>query len=156
MPCGSGHTTCCIHVSDGQVNVGAAESVKEHSPDKPDVPQKTQEEPQKPRATPQRLPAEGEPCKYEQETAEIIVIVAEGIISGMVAFPMEVVDVDEMAMLDGNPATRACAIGEDDGVVCGSTPKLQEAHRHNEDGQRNETTYLKYTECHSREGRQCV
>ena len=31
-----------------------------------------------------------------------------------------------------------------------SVSKLQQAHRNNEDGQCNETTYLKYTECHSR------
>ena len=75
--------------SCGQVNVGVAESVKVHSPDVPGVPHKTQEEPQKPKATPLRLPAEGEPCEYEQETAEIVMI-AESMVSGIVALPMEV------------------------------------------------------------------
>ena len=77
-------------------------------------------------------------------------------VSGMVALPMEVVDVDEMAMLDGKPVTRACGVGEGDEIVRGRPSKLQQAYLHNEDSQCNETTYLKYTECHSRGSGQCV
>ena len=54
----------------------------------PGVPHKTQEEPQKPR-------------EYEQE----------------VALPMEVVDVDEMVVLDGKPATRTYGVGEGDEII---------------------------------------
>ena len=61
-----------------------------------------------------------------------------------------------MVVLDGKPAIRTCGVGEGDEIMCGSPPKLQQAHRHNEDGQRNETTYLKYTECHSRGSGQCA
>ena len=57
-----------------QTNVALAESVKENSPDLPSVPHETQEEPQKPRVTLLRLPAEVEPyeCECEQEAAEIV------------------------------------------------------------------------------------
>ena len=63
-------------------------------------------------------------------------------VSRMVVLPMEVVDVEEMVVLDGKPAIRTCGVGEGDEIMCGSPPKLQQAHRHNEDGQRNETTYI--------------
>ena len=61
--------------------------------------------------TPLRLPAEGEPCECEQEAAEIVVTV-EGMAHRMVKLPMEAVDVDEMAMLDGKSVTRACGFSE--------------------------------------------
>ena len=51
-----------------------------------------------------RLLAEGEPCKCEREAAEIVMM-AE-VVSEMVELPMEVVDVNEMAVPDGKPATR--------------------------------------------------
>ena len=50
-------------------------------------------------------------------------------ISGMVALPMEVVDVDEMAMLDGKPVTRACGVGEGDEIVCQNSSKRTETMR---------------------------
>ena len=66
----------------GQVNVAPAESVKDNPPDVPSVPNKAwQEEPQKPRATLLRLPAEGEPCECECEREapdSEMVVMAEG------------------------------------------------------------------------------
>ena len=64
----------------------------------------TQEEPQKPQVTLLRLLAEGELCKCEREATEIVMM-AEAV-SEMVELPMEVVDVDEMAVPDGKPVTR--------------------------------------------------
>ena len=42
-----------------------------------------------------------------------IVRMTEGT-SGMVELPMEVADVDEMAVLDGKPAMRVCGVEEGD------------------------------------------
>ena len=52
-------------------------------------------------------------------------MIAEGMVSGIVALPMEVTDVDKIAMLDGKPETRACRVGEADEIVRGSPSKLQ-------------------------------
>lgn len=82
----------------GKVDVGAEKSVKENSPDMPSVLHKIQGGLHKPWVTLLRLPAVQEAVK--------IVAIAEGImISGMIALPMEVVDVDEMVMLDRKPAS---------------------------------------------------
>lgn len=71
---------------------------RENSPDTPSVPNKTQEELQKPQATPQSLPAEGE---YEQEAAE------------MVMLPMEFAGIDKMIVLDGKLAmSLVCGVNE--------------------------------------------
>ena len=50
-------------------------------------------------------------------------MIAEGMVSGIVALPMEVTDVDEIAMLDEKPETRACRVGEGDEIVRGSPSK---------------------------------
>ena len=56
----------------GRVNAAPAKSVKKNSPDVPSVPHKM--ELQKPRVTPLRLPAEGEPykCECECEAGKIV------------------------------------------------------------------------------------
>ena len=61
---------------------------------------------------------------YEQEATDVMI--AAGMVNGMVALPMEITDVDEIAMLDEKPATRTCRIGEGDEIVRGSPPKLQQ------------------------------
>ena len=120
-----------------QCNVAAAESVKESSPDVPSVPHDTQDlKLQKPQATQLRLPAEGGPCECEHEAAEIVVM-AEGT-NGMVKLPMEVADLDEMAVLDGKPAMRACGVDEDDEI----------AHLHDEDSQHDENARDNLPEAH--------
>ena len=114
--------------SCGQVNVAPAESVKKNSPDVPSVLQK-------PRVTPLRLPAEGEPykCECEWETAEIVGM-AESI-SRMLELPMKVADVDKLAVLDGQ-------------IARGSLPKLQQAHLHDEDSQHDESVRGDVPEAH--------
>ena len=71
------------------------------------MPHETQEEPQKPRVTSLRQPAED-----AREAAEIVGM-AEGT-NGMLVLPMEVAGVDEMVMLDGKPAMRVCGVDEGD------------------------------------------
>ena len=41
-----------------------------------------------------------------------MVITESMITSRMIALPVEVADIDETAMLDGKPATRACATSD--------------------------------------------
>ena len=65
----------------------------------PSLPHKTQEEAQKPGMTPLRLPTEGEPCEWERETAKIVVM-AEST-NRILELPMEVAEIDEIAVLDG-------------------------------------------------------
>ena len=76
------------------------------------MPHKTQEEAQKPGVTPLRLPTEGEPCEWEREAAKIVVM-AKGT-NRILELPMEVAEIDEIAMLDGKLEMRVREVDDGD------------------------------------------
>ena len=69
--------------------------------------------------------------------------------NGMLELPMEVADVDEMAVLDGKPAMRVCEVDEGDNSVevCRKRTYMMKIVSTTKT---SETTYLKHTECPSR------
>ena len=100
-----------VSESCGQVNVAAAESVKENSPDVSSVPHETQEELQKPRVKLLRLPAEG-----KQEAAEIIGMA--GVLAECSSYQWKLRTLlNEMAMLDGKQAMRVCGADKGDDSI---------------------------------------
>ena len=71
----------------------------------------------------------------------------------MIEVPTEAADVDEMAVLNGKAAMKACGVDEGDGIARGSQSNSSERTymmKIVSTTKSPETTYLKHTECRSR------